>query len=267
MPFNLKRNKYRYKLLFTLIILFVLADIFTHKGLLRFLIPKKFTACNTKTITPLQVNQIINKNKNWEKAVNTPARMNAVPADAAGLEFDIYYDSLKNIFDVHHDANASVGQNFEDLLIARQSKKLDAAVWIDFKNVNQNNLKNSITLLKTLREKYNLYNKIIVESSYPDLLQLFTKDQFYTSYYVPYFNPYISNDAENKKCCDSISVTISKYPVNALSGYYFQMPFLHQHFPLFPILSWAPNDKWSLINWLYKKKVNADSSAFISLYN
>ncbi len=262
-----KLQKNKYKLLLFVFAFMLLLDMFLHKGLVRFLIPKQFTKYAIENIKPLANNGFINTNKNWIKAVNTPEKMNLITPENSGIEIDIYYDTLKNIFDVHHDINNSVGQNFEDLLIIYKAKKITASIWIDFKNADEKNISKSLETLIQLRDKYNLQNKILVESSYPNLLQPFSANSFYTSYYTAYFNPYLTSEIENKKSIDSIAYLLKKYPVHALSGYYFQMPFLHQYFPDFPILSWAPNDKWSFVNWVYRKKINADSNAFIALYN
>ena len=265
MRLNLGKNKF--KLLLIFIIIITLTDIFLHKGLLRFLIPKDFENYKIGNIEPLKNNYLINRNKNWVKAVNTTYKMETIEKEISGIELDIYYDTLKNIFDVHHDPDNSIGQNFEDLLIIYKRKRLEASLWIDFKNLQLSNSSKSMKLLTALSMKYQLQNKILVESSHPNLLQIFSQNQFYTSYYVPSFNPYLSSNKNNKVMLDSITLLLKKYPVNAISGYYYQMPFLHHYFPSFPILSWAPNDKWSFVNWFYKNNINSDSTAFIVLYN
>ncbi len=262
-----KLQKNKYKLLLLVIVLLVFVDMFLHKGLVRFLIPKTFTDYTIENIKPIAKGGFLNSNKNWIKAVNTPERMENITIENSGIELDIYYDTVKNIFDVHHDPDKSVGQNFEDLLIIYKRKKLQASIWMDFKNANESNVIGALETLKQLREKYNLQNKILVEASQPNLLIHFSDNQFYTSYYTPYFNPYLATEKENKIYLDTITSILKKYPVHALSGYYFQMPFLHQYFPNFPILIWSPNDKYSLVNKLYKKRINNDSNVFISLYN
>ena len=262
-----KLSKNKYKLLLLVGMILIIVDIFLHKGLVRFLLPKKFPTYSVENIEPLKNIALLNKNKNWVKAVNTPQKMEAITKETPGMELDIYFDTLKNIFDVHHDPGKSVGVNFENLLQIYKKKNLDASIWIDFKNAHQQNIQPALLLLVQLREKYKLQKKLLVESSNPALLQIFSENQFFTSYYVPFFNPYTSTSLKNKLMVDSMQTLLKKYPVHALSGYYFQMPFLHQYFPHFPILSWAPNDKWSLVNWVYKNKINANSSAFIALYN
>ena len=265
MKIYLQKNKY--KLLLFVFALMIGLDMFLHKGLVRFLLPKTFGTYRIENVKPLNRDGFLNTNKNWSKAINTTELIQSITIDKSGIELDIYYDTIKGIFDVHHDPDKSVGQNFEDLLIIYKNKNLQASLWMDFKNLHENNIDKALQTLIQLRAKYNLQNKILVESSNPNLLKPFSDNQFFTSYYTPSFNPYTSSEEGNKIWFDSIATLLRKYPVHALSCYYFQKPFLHQYFPHFPILTWAPNDKWSFVNWIYKQKVNADSTTFITLYN
>ncbi len=241
-------------------------DMVMHKGLVRYLIPKNFPAYAAHNILPLSGTAFINKNKNWVKAVNTIERMNTITDKISGIEFDIYFDTAKNIFDVHHDEDNSTGLNFETLLEEYKRLNLHASIWIDFKNLSNQNEKMALETLMQLRNRFNLANQILVESSKPELLKIFSDSGFYTSYYTPMFNPYLISNNEMKNWEDSIADVLMKHPVNALSGYYFQSTFLHNYFPKYPILIWSPNDKWSVVNWLYKININKKKEVFISLY-
>ncbi len=262
---KIKVNKY--KLLLLLFALLLFADMFLHKGLVYFLFNKSFDRYIVENIMPIQSNPLINKNKNWIKAVNNIDRLNSINNKDAGIECDIYYDTTKQIFDVHHDLDNSMGLNFETILEAYHKKGLQSGIWMDFKNLHESNAKQALNTLLGLRNKYSLSNKILVESTNAKLLQFFSKESFYTSYYTPYFNPYLIKVNEQKIWADSIARVLRDYPVNALSGYYFQMPFLHKNFPDFPILIWSPNDQFSFVNWLYKRKIASMNQVFIALYN
>lgn len=258
------RNKYT--VLVFIFMLVLLTDAILHKGLVRVLIKKNFPKVKIDVIEPSQKAILINTNKEWVKAVNTKELMNKVDSNSSGLEFDIYFDSSKKIFDVHHDVNASISLNFDDLLQVYKNRKLTASVWIDFKNLNNFNCLPALNELMRLRNEYNLKNKILVESYRIDLLEHYTDSGFFTSYYTPSFNPYLIDQDSIKSLVNQLSTVISKSKVSALSGYYFQYPFLHKYFPQFPILIWSPNDKWSVINLLYKAKIKDSKEIFISLY-
>ena len=246
--------------------LYLVVDVLQHKGLARVLLPKKIPVF-TKSAKWQETHFIINKDKSWVKGVNSIERLNnKLNRNTGGIECDVYFDTLKKIFDVHHDINNSTGLDLETLLQEYRRLDLQISIWLDFKNLDSFTAVLALNKLKQLREKYGLQNKIIVESGQANLLNKFNENEFYTSYYVPVFNPYLLDDNSLKSYTDSISRAIRNSSANALSGYYFQYSFLAKNFPGYDILLWAPNDKFSFINWLFKKKLAADPDAFIVLY-
>jgi hypothetical protein len=80
------------------------------------------------------------------------------------------------------------------------------------------------------------------------------------------FNPYQISKDEMKYRADSISTIIKTARINALSGYYFQYPFLQHYFPEYPVLIWADNAPFSLENKLFKQKIAGTKSDYIALY-
>ena len=256
----------KYKLIAAVIGAYLLIDLVVHKGLVRVLIPKTFPVYKMPAGHPPNNNTLINTNKEWTKAINTIALMNKVNKESSGLECDVYFDQNKNDFDVHHDEDRSIGLNLDDLLEVYHARNLQAAVWFDFKNLDTINKTASLTELIRLRKKYGLTNKILVESSKANLLKDFGDSGFFTAYYTPMFNPYLINDDSVVRWVDSLSAVINNSTVNALSGYYFQYPFLHRYFPNYPILIWSPNDPLSLVNWWYKREIAATRAVFIALY-
>lgn len=259
------RNKY--KLIGAIIVVLLAADCWLHKGLVRVMLPKKFPSF--ENFTPPQKhtgNTLINTGKNWIKAVNTVERIRNISADASGIEMDIYYDTVKHIFDVHHDADNSTGLNMETLLEEYQKRQLKASIWMDFKNLNETTAGPALEKLLQLRTRYGLVNKLLVESGRPDLLQQFSDNGFYTCYYTPFCNPYEVSDDSLRHLANNIAAAIKNSSVNALSGYYFQYTYLQHYFPGYDILLWAPNDRYSLVNWLFKKRINSAKQVFIALY-
>ena len=258
--------KNKYKLMAFIIGLYLVVDIIQHKGLTRVLLPKQFPAYKTDTSHPQNKNVLINKNKEWVKAVDSKKLLGKLDSMISGIECDVYFDLQKKIFDVHHDPDNSIGLDLDDLLNDYRKRNLQASIWLDLKNLDDSNYNLAVITLTDLRNKYRLTNKLLVESNRADLLIAFSDSGFYTSYYTPMFNPYQINDEETKHWIDSLSVVIAKSKVNALSGYYFQYPFLHHYFPNYPVLIWAANDRFSLVNWLFKRNIAADKDVFIALY-
>jgi hypothetical protein len=250
-----------------IIVLYVLADVVRHKGLTRVLFPKTFTAYKISTDLPQNKSILLNQNKTWEISINTKKLlMDKVNMNSSGFECDIYFDTLKHIFDVHHDADNSTGWHLDSILALYRQRSLKASIWLDFKNLTDSNADAALTALIRLRNQYGLNDKLLVESHNGHQLTAFSDSGFYTSLYMPLFNPYQITDEETKNWVDSISAVIAKEKISALSGYYFQYPFLNHFFPNYPILTWAANNRYSIVNRLFKRKVARDKNVFIVLY-
>lgn len=255
----------KYKLMAFIIGLYLLVDVLQHKGQARVLFPKNFTEVKKEALLPQSKSILINKDKNWKKAVNTKDRMNELKVDDAGFECDVYFDTAARSFYVHHDPDKNIGYNLNNLLQLYQQKKITASIWLDIKNLDNLNASSVLHALIQLRNKYYLQNRILVESGSADLLTAFSDSNFFTSYYVPFFNPYKINKEEMNVWVDNISSAISKSKINALSGYYFQSSFLKHYFPQYPVLTWTDNSSFSLVNFLFQRKINTDKSIFIAL--
>jgi hypothetical protein len=249
-----------------IVALYGLVDILQHKGLVRVMISKDFPAYKIDSGFPASTNILINTGKDWVKAIDTKELMVGLDKKTTGLECDVYFDSQKNDFDVHHDESNSIGLNLDNLLQVYKDKGLSASVWLDLKNLKDSNAMPALKELMRLRSKYELTNKILVESKWPERLTPFSDSGFATAYYTPFFNPYLLNNDSLQHLVDDLSTVISRSKVNFLTGYYFQYPFLQYYFPNYPLLIWSPNDKFSIINWWYKKRIRASKAVFISLY-
>lgn len=248
-----------------IIALYLVVDVWQHKGQARLLFPKSFPADQVDSSLPKNNNHLINLNKQWKKAVNTIDKLKALPQNQSGFECDVYFYQEKNSFEVHHDWDNPSGLNLATLLNQYQKQKLIASIWLDFKNLNDSNAAAALQYLMQARNRYGLQNKLLVESKQAVLLNAFADSGFYTSYYTPMFNPYQINDEEAKLWVDSLTTVMRRSNVNALSGYYFQYPFLKHYFPNYPVLIWSANSRFSIVNCLYNRKVTADKTVFISL--
>ncbi len=255
----------KYKLMVFIISLYLLVDVLQHKGQTRVLFPKTFTKARQKTLLPQSKSTLINRDKTWKKGVNTKEELNKLSTDIAGFECDVYFDTTKKIFDVHHDADKSIGYNLNELLQLYQQKEMQSSIWLDIKNLGDLNSPIILQSLIKLRQTYHLQNKIIVESGRANLLSTFSDSSFFTSYYIPLFNPYTINKTEINSWADSIASVISKSKVNALSGYYFQSSFLSHYFPKYPVLTWVDNSSFSLVNYFFQRNMGVDKSIVILL--
>ena len=255
----------KYKLMVFIIGLYLLVDVLQHKGQARVLFPKQFPGSQYQIIPFQSISDLTSEGKNWIKGVNTKAQLSKLDKDLAGFECDVYFDTVSESFDVHHDPDKSIGYSLNELLQTYQQRNLQACIWLDIKNLDRSNDTQALKNLLLLRYKYKLQNKILVESSHAEVLTSFCDSGFFTSYYVPFFNPYQISNSKIKVWADSIASVISKAKVDALSGYYFQISFLNYYFPEYPVLTWVDNSPFSLVNALFKRKMTSDSSVSIIL--
>ncbi|MFZ1304505.1 MAG: hypothetical protein WAR80_01620 [Ferruginibacter sp.] len=245
--------------------LYLVVDVLQHKGQTRVLFPKDFTDVKKVALLPQSKSILVNKDKNWKKAVNTKERIDKLLVDDAGFECDVYFDTAARSFYVHHDPEKNIGYSLNNLLQVYEQKKLQAGIWLDIKNLGDSNALPALQALAALRNKYKLQHRILVESARADLLTAFTDSNFFTAYYVPFFNPYKMSKDEMNSMADSMASVIGKSKINALSGYYFQCSFLKHYFPQYPALTWIDNSSFSLVNFLFQRKIKGDPSVFIAL--
>jgi hypothetical protein len=257
-------NKYTFSLL--MLLLCLAADIILHKGMSRVLIPKSFTVKRIPQYLKLSQQPLIVSDKKWIKAVNTVQKMERLPAGTAGLEMDVYFDTSKNILKVYHDSSESSRPFIEDILNVYKVRQLSASIWLDFKNLSPANKQKSVKYISFLRRQYLLQNKMIVESSAPQCLPVFCDSGFFTSYYTPFFNPYLLTENQINNVIDTIATNLKKYPSSALSGYYFQYPLLKKFFPNYPVLIWAENDRYSFVSNIFNYSLGSDPQVKIVLY-
>jgi hypothetical protein len=259
---KLFRNKYKLMLLMAL--LYLVADGIIHKGMIRVMLPKNFEQ-NVYSFTPINKRNIPSPDKFWKKAVNTIQALQVLDKNAAGCEMDVYFDTIIQTFTIHHDPGGKNGFTIDNFMEVYHSEQRHHCLWFDFKNLSEANAQLSLQKLVSIKKQYNLHDKILVESSNAALLNAFADSGLFTIYYTPYSLVYKNSIQQNKNYIDSVAGQIKTNKISALSGYYFQQPILQAAFPNFPILQWQANDRFSLVNWLYNKKVQQNRAILVSL--
>lgn len=266
----MKKNRFllnKYTVGVYILLAYFAVDTILHKGMVRVLLP-------TATIDrryPVHVTPcgqtLLNTGKKWVKAVNTVKAIEGLPGDTPGFEMDVYFDTLKNCLLLYHDSTHYSTLNIESVLKVYKAKNLAASIWLDFKNLFPGNEQQSLRYISALRKSYGLTDKLIIESSFPQCLRSFCDSGFFTSYYVPFFNPYRATKPALENFIDTVSANIRAYPTTALSGYYFQYPLLKEYFPGFPILTWAEQPGISFTAAIFNQKLLKDSALQVILYN
>ena len=112
---------------------------------------------------------------------------NILSDDLHSFEFDtLFNDSVKTpFFEVGHDDKEIHGTSFVDYLELAKEKKI-IKIWMDIKNVNDNNIPKILTRLNYLDKKYGIKNILLFEtSSTSPLVKLISDAGYHTSYYLP----------------------------------------------------------------------------------
>lgn len=258
------KNKYTVSALILLALLGT--DVILHKGMSRVILPEPFTdKVAPSRLAPLGA-PLLSTNKNWTRAVNKTEWFGKVPPDRGGFEFDAYYDSGLKRFMVYHDSDRISNMQADSLLTERAKRNWQGGVWMDMKNLDGENQSGALAEAIRLRSLYGLQNKVVMESSRPELLQAFHDSGFYTSYYVPFFNPYVISEDSLVAMLGNIKNNLEKYPCASLSGYYFQYPVLRKFFPGYPVLTWADESTLSLVGYYFRRTLDHDSMVKIVLY-
>lgn len=258
------KNKYTVSALILLGLLGT--DIVLHKGMSRVILPEPFTdKVKPSMVKPLSLALNVGE-KSWTRGVNQPEWLDKVPEKRGGIEFDAYFDRASGKFLVYHDSGRMSTLRADSLLTEKNKRAAGGAVWMDFKNLDSGNLAPALEEALKLREGFSLDGKFIIESSRPALLKAFSDRGFYTSYYVPFFNPYVISEDSLVNMLGSIRQDLEQHPVCSLSGYYFQYPVLRKFFPLYPVLTWADESSLSLVGYYFKKTLQHDEMVKVILY-
>jgi len=234
----------------------------------RVILPESFTKKRQPQTGIQRCNPALQvKGKKWIKAVNTIAMAERTDSTANGFEMDVYFDTARNNFFVYHDSSVISAVTAGDIFSVMDKRNLQAAAWLDCKNLDEQNKARALEQLLFLKNKHALANRILVESSNAAALKIFCDSGFFTSYYVPFFNPYTETEPMLIGRIDSIAAVLKKYPVSALSGYYFQVPFLKKYFPVFPLLTWTEDSRISLVNNYFNYQLEKDDQVKIVLHD
>ena len=117
--------------------------------------------------------------------VNSIEMLQEMQPKFRGIELDVIFYENENFFDVNHgnDEYPSIGLKLSKYL-THLNKDLIDNIWLDFKNLNQTNMKQSCLKLDSICNALRIDRKmIIVEAKNAKYLSLFKKSGYKTSYY------------------------------------------------------------------------------------
>lgn len=118
--------------------------------------------------------------------------------------------------DVTHDWETSFGLTLNSYFKKMQHN--DSRIWIDLKNLNEDNDNHILALFEEILRQYKIDKKrIILESRDWEALRIFNQHAYYTSYYVDFEHPSELDDEEEDSCIRALQAIIDKKTVRAIS--------------------------------------------------
>ncbi|HAN65838.1 MAG TPA: hypothetical protein DCQ34_06015 [Chitinophagaceae bacterium] len=257
-------NKYTVSALILLALLGT--DILLHKGMSRVMLPEPFT----DRVQPMNIqpaaSPLKNQHKYWVRGVNDPSLLQGLKQPLGGIECDVYFDSSIHSFYVYHDSSRMSTIRLDSLLQALQKMQPESGVWLDMKNLEPYYAHDALKEVNRIRDTYHLQERLIIESARPDLLKAFTDSGYYSSYYIPFLNPYQANEDSIVGYIEDVGRLLKEYPSSAVSGYYFQYPLVRKFFPNYPILTWTNDSYVSLVTYSFNRMLNNDEMVKVVLY-
>ncbi len=186
--------------------------------------------------SPRKLEYIGHYNKVFAHRVNSIAKLKSSLLFFKGIELDLVYKKQGNILDVNHPPAPSQNLNFETYL-KHIEKKTFPFLWLDIKNLNISNAKAIIIKLnKLLATKNYPKNQVLIETSNPETLPIFTKTGYKTSYYLP---TQLFKNKDLKSKIREIKLILKKQPKIGISSSYKDYPILKSNFPNKTKYIWA----------------------------
>ena len=167
-------------------------------------------------------------NRVFPHRINTIGALSTILYDGCkSFELDLVFQGMGDAayFEVGHGENEMSGMKFEEMLAFSKSYGIQR-IWMDIKNINEQNLSSVLKRLQKLDETYDLKPKLIVETSMvKEAFSIFSESGFHTSYYIPtHYNDY--DDAAKANVARDIAKQVVLQKVSAISFDFALYPFV-----------------------------------------
>ena len=158
-----------------------------------------------------------NEDRLWLHRCNSVEKIKEFESEYPNFECDVIFRS-ENYFDVTHDYDKSNGVVLEDDF--KELKGNDRRMWIDLKNLDENNCADALQEMERLVCTYNIAReRLIIETRQWKALRDFTLKGYYTSCYIDIKAPGKMTEEERSQCLDSLRKVADSGYVRALSFY------------------------------------------------
>lgn len=156
-----------------------------------------------------------------------------------GFECDVVISNKEDgtvSFEIGHDPNGGMSGNSLEEVLAWDTENTMNKIWLDFKNLNENNALGTLSKLLELDKKFGLKNRAIIETtSKKQIMKRFGEKGFHISYYLP-TDAFINGSSSDKAALSrSIAAQIKDQNMSAISFDYQLLPDVIQY--LQPLIS------------------------------
>lgn len=153
--------------------------------------------------------------KIWLHRCNSIEKLQEKHKRYPNIEVDVVFREDQK-FDVTHDIDTSFGLNLASYFSFFEKER--GKMWLDIKNLNQDNVDSMLTAMNGLTEQYRICKeRLIIESSCWEALNTLTRDGYYTSFYIPYDDPSGLDNEEQEDFMEELQEIADKQAVSALS--------------------------------------------------
>ena len=159
--------------------------------------------------------------KLWAHRALTVNEANRLLKIFPGVELDIVFED--GVYDVRHDTeDPTTGLSLDGYLNGIENVS-DHYYWLDLKLLDEDNALACLERMEHVLEKYDLYDRAIVEAQNPDALDVFSRAGIFTSHWVSYID---AVDYERQVQSGKL-----RYDFNALSGSFTMYDSWNKYFP------------------------------------
>lgn len=185
-------------------------------------------------------NNVDKSQKIWLHRANDIEKAQYFQDKYAGLEIDItFVDSLQTFLVLHGGGHVELNPITLEQWFDGVGKTGQMNLWLDFKNLNNNNKIAALNELNRLYSKYKIKrSNSIVESWNAACLKEYKDAGFQVSLYIPDFKPLSVSQNELQKQTAKIRKLISENNLTTISGYYYQYQYMRDSFPDKDVLIW-----------------------------
>lgn len=192
------------------------------------------------------------ESKVWKHGVYSKHTAKELEGVFDGLEVDVIYSpEIDNIF-IGRSIKDTVHKFYLDSWFAYLDEPSKMAFWVDFKNLTAENAEGAFVVLDTISKRYNIKDRMFVESRNVEALMIGKKKDFFTMLWVD--NIYWSK-LDTASLMQKIRSQIEYLQPDAISCEYRMFPLLCDTFPEQNIHFWDTPKKYTPENVEFTQKI------------